>query len=50
MGIVLVDFRNDGSPCTISTKPPSPSNSDGDHYANMIGRISTLYASKFAAF
>ncbi|WP_159017477.1 hypothetical protein [Cognatiluteimonas profundi] len=50
VGIVLVDFRNDGSPCTIWTKPPAPTSSDGDNYANMIGRIATLYASKFAAF
>lgn len=49
MGIVLVEFRNDGSPCTISTKPPAPGPDDGDHYANMVGRISMLYASKFAA-
>lgn len=50
MGIVLVDFRNDGSPCTIVSEPPAPAYSDSDHYANMIGRISTLYASKFSAF
>ena len=50
MGIVLVNFRNDGSPCTIVSEPPAPAYSDSDHYANMIGRISTLYASKFSAF
>ncbi|NUS37570.1 MAG: hypothetical protein HOQ02_00890 [Lysobacter sp.] len=50
MGVVLVDFRNDGSPCTIWTKAPAPGIGDSDHYANMIGRIATLYASKFAAF
>ncbi|ALN82610.1 hypothetical protein LA76x_4502 [Lysobacter antibioticus] len=50
MGIVLIDFKNDGSPCHISTEPPAPTTSDGDHYANMIGRISTLYASRFAGF
>lgn len=50
MGIVLIDFKNDGSPCLISTASPAPTAGDGDHYANMIGRIATLYASRFAGF
>lgn len=49
MGIVAIDFRNDGSPCAVSSAPPAPTSSDGDSYANMIGRISTLYASRFVA-
>jgi hypothetical protein len=50
MGIVLIDFKNDGSPCEIVIDPPAPSSTDSDHYANMIGRISTLYGSRFASF
>jgi hypothetical protein len=48
MGIVLVDFANNGSPCELFDRPPAPDHNAPDHYANMIGRISTLYASKFS--
>ena len=50
IGIVLIDFKNDGSPCTISESLPAPKLDDPDHYGNMIERIASLYAAKFAAF
>lgn len=49
-GIIAVDFKNDGGPVAVWHGPPAPAIADADHYANMIGRISALYASKFSAF
>lgn len=50
VGIVLIDFKNDGSNCEISEDPPAPTTADGDHYTNMIGRICALYAVKYSGF
>lgn len=50
MGIVVIDFRNDGSACRILKSAPAPAADDSDHYDNMIGRIASLYSTKFAAF
>lgn len=49
MGIVLIEFRNDGSPCVIWDTPPAPTAGDSDNYSNMIERIASQYASKFSA-
>lgn len=50
VGIIVVNFRNDGSEVLISNNPPAPGSGDADHYASMIDRISSLYASRFASF
>jgi hypothetical protein len=48
VGIVMIDFPNDGTVCTIDNTHPAPSSTDSDHYEQMVRRISSLYASKFA--
>lgn len=47
VGIVLVDFRNDGTPCRIVTAPPAPDAADPFHYDQMISRLAGLYQAKF---
>jgi hypothetical protein len=47
VGIVLVNFRNDGTPCEIVTKPPAPAPSDPFYYDQMIARLVSLYQAKF---
>lgn len=49
IGIVLVDLKNDGSPCRVVTDPPAPQAADATHYDQMIRRLAALYAAKFAA-
>lgn len=48
LGIVVVDFQNDGSPVRIETNPPAPAAGDVFGYDQMIRRIAGSYASKFA--
>lgn len=48
MGIVVIDFRNDGSPCRMVATPPAPTIGDTDHYQSMIHRVGALYAAKFS--
>jgi hypothetical protein len=50
VGIVLVDFKNDGSKCLLHDTTPAPEPDELDHYENLIRRISSLYATKFAAY
>lgn len=47
LGIVVVDFKNDGSPVRIENNPPAPAPGDNFHYDQMIRRIAGSYASKF---
>jgi hypothetical protein len=47
IGIVLVDFANDMTPCTVVAEPPAPTQSDPHHYNQMITRLASLYAAKF---
>lgn len=47
VGIVIVNVRNDGSPCEIVTTPPAPAPSDPFHYDQMIARLAGLYQAKF---
>jgi hypothetical protein len=47
VGIMLVDLKNDGSPCRIVTAPPAPQPGDPLHYSAMIERICSQYHAKF---
>jgi hypothetical protein len=47
VGVVLVDFKNDGSPCRIVTKEPAPQPGDPIHYSAMVQRICSQYHAKF---
>lgn len=47
VGIVLVDFANDMTPCAVVAEPPAPTFSDSYHYNQMITRLASLYAAKF---
>ncbi len=50
IGIVVVDMRNDGSPCKLITKyPPALQTSDTMHYDQMIMRALSLYAQRFSS-
>ena len=48
LGIVVIDMRNDGTPVRIVNASPAPAPSDVFHYGQMIRRIASLYAIKFA--
>ncbi len=48
LGIVVVRLANDGSPVELVTAPPAPKPSEPWHYDQMIRRMASLYASKFA--
>lgn len=47
VGILLVDFKNDGSSGRIVTAPPAPQPGDPLHYSAMIERICSQYHAKF---
>jgi hypothetical protein len=47
IGIVVVDMKNDGSPCRLVTAPPAPGPTDGFNYTTLVQRVSALYASRF---
>lgn len=47
LGIVVIRIANDGTPVTLVTGSPAPSESDPWHYDQMIRRMASLYASKF---
>lgn len=49
IGVVVVDFRNDGSSCSIVAEPPAPTVDAIDSYVSLINRISSQYAQKFSA-
>ena len=49
IGIIVVEMKNDGSPCQLVTLPPALAPSDSLHYDQMIARASALYAQRFAA-
>ncbi len=49
IGIIVVDFVNDGNPMTIVTKAPAPQPSDDFHYDRLIERICSQYRAKFPA-
>lgn len=48
LGIVVVDFKNDGSPVKLIETPPAPSPSDVDHFDRMIERICSIYSARFS--
>ena len=48
LGIVVVRMANDGSPVTLVTEPPAPGPADLWHYEQLIRRLASLYATKFA--
>lgn len=48
VGIVVIKFRNDGSPVEIVREPPAPPVGDIFHYDQMVRRIQSLYEGKFA--
>jgi hypothetical protein len=48
LGIVVVDCRNDGSAVRLHTGRPAPQPQDTYHYAAMIDRLQTIYATRFA--
>lgn len=48
LGIIVLDMKNDGSPVRLVTKPPAPDVGDVFHYDQMVRRIASAYASKFA--
>jgi hypothetical protein len=47
MGVMLIDFKNDGSPLRIVTKSPAPQPGDPIHYSAMVQRICSQYRAKF---
>jgi hypothetical protein len=47
MGVILIDFKNDGSPFRIVTKSPAPQPGDPIHYSAMVQRICSQYHAKF---
>lgn len=49
IGILVVEMKNDGSPCRLVTVPPALPPSDSMHYDQMISRASALYAQRFAS-
>jgi len=48
LGIVVVDFKNDGTPFKIFNKLPAPQPASPFHYDQMITRLVSLYATKFS--
>ena len=51
IGIIVVEMKNDGSPCTIVTAPTPPAlqTSDSLHYDQMVLRVPDAYAQRFAS-
>jgi hypothetical protein len=49
LGIVIIDFQNDGSPVTIVSSPPAPDGKDIYHYDRMIDRTCGAYLTRFRA-
>ncbi|MHB1846785.1 MAG: hypothetical protein ACYCWW_18340 [Deltaproteobacteria bacterium] len=47
LGVVVLDARNDGSPVTIVSGPPTPALGDSFNYASMIVRMATVYDATF---
>ncbi len=47
LGIVVVDFRNDGSPVSLVAGKPGPTRGESDHYDGMIVRMANEYDSTF---
>jgi hypothetical protein len=47
VGIMLVDLKNDGSPCRVVSQTPAPQPGDPLHYSAMIERICSQYHAKF---
>jgi hypothetical protein len=50
IGIILVDFHNDGSPVRIIDAPPAPGHGDIFYYDRMIDRICGAYTTRFRGF
>lgn len=48
IGIVVVEMKNDGSPCQLITTSPAPTSSDAMHYEQMISRAVAIYTQRFA--
>jgi hypothetical protein len=48
LGIVVIDFRNDGSRATLVTDPPAPPAGDLYSYVSTITRIAHEYDARFA--
>lgn len=48
VGITVIDFRNDGSPVELVTRPPAPPPGDNFHYDSMIVRMGNEYDTTFA--
>lgn len=49
LGIVVIDFKNDGTPVELVSKPPAPRPGDVYHYGTMISRVSAAYATRFGS-
>jgi hypothetical protein len=47
VGILLIELKNDGSPCRVVTSPPAPQADELLHYSAMIERICSQYRAKF---
>jgi hypothetical protein len=47
LAALLIDCKNDGSPVSIFSKPPSPQPGDALHYDECVRRICSTYASRF---
>ena len=47
VGVIVIDFKNDGGPCRITEGPPAPPPGDIFHYREMIRKVSSLYSAKF---
>jgi len=50
IGIVVIDFRNDGSPVLLVTSPPAPNDKDIFFYDRMIDRTCGAYSTRFRDF
>lgn len=49
MGVLLVELCNDGSPVRLWLEPPAPGPLDILNYGQMVSRVTSLYAARFAA-
>lgn len=47
LGVILVDFPNDGTPVQLVNEPPAPQPGDLFHYATMITRAANEYDTRF---
>lgn len=48
LGVVVIDFKNDGGPVNLVTASPAPQPGDAFHYGSMIIRMANEYDARFS--